>query len=346
MKNKNLIRFLLLTALPLCILVGIMRFGTADDFDLPSTPHLLSGSKGLIIIRDGLNLSYQDLTMIKINLRSWTLEGVNFSNANLAGADLRETTFKNCSFRGANLSSVNASKSTFINCDFEDATITGATISISKDQLRSTKSYKNRSLVGVHLSMRDFSGLDFSRFSLTGSYLEGDLTGCGFTNAIIDGGRHFGSNPHGTKLDPSFTKEQLMSTHSFKARRLIFVTFGRANPSSEIDFSELDLSGFNLTGTDFAGGVFSSSNLNNVNFKNTNLTDAVITNCDFADAANLTLDQIQIDMELQNRQHEGGSTAEGVAGSRGKNNSGRLSRLGFFGISFAGDQTTWQFGWM
>ena len=205
MKTKISIRLLLIMALMLCFLTGILKSGMT--YELPKSKYLLLMDKNntVVEIQDGMNLSRRWLMNARINLQEQTLEGVNFSGADLTGADLRETVFKNCSFKGANLTDVNASETGFVDCDFEDAIISGARFNcLSKEQLITTMNYKNRDLVGVELRWIDFSGLDFSRFHLMDCHLCGNLTGCDFTNASINGYATFPRPRGGATLDSSF----------------------------------------------------------------------------------------------------------------------------------------------
>ena len=184
MKKKNIVQRLSWIVLPF-LYMGIMQY-EVFGYDLLIRKHVLLGSVR-VEIKDGIDLSRQDLTNARINLGLTELRNIDFSRADLTNADLRETKFRNCSFKGANLDGIYAHDARFGGCDFEDATISGAkNLCITQEQLRSTGNYKNRSLRGVELQLCDgFSGMDFSRFDLSNCTLIGDLTGCDFTNARI-----------------------------------------------------------------------------------------------------------------------------------------------------------------
>jgi len=289
MNKKSRLRILLIV-LPLCILTGNVKYGMSQE--LPKTKYLLLLDrpavgvrtvfelKNVVEIKDGMDLSRQYLEGARINRRDQVLEGINFDRADLTNADLRETVFVNCSFKNANLTNVNASNAAFINCDFEGALINGAKITLRKEQLLSLWS---RSLYRVETRNRDLSGMDFSKFNLIASTLIGDLTDCDFTDAALSFDPNLSGPPGQTSLGGTLTKEQLMSTSSYKAKQLMYVWFtGLRSDTPDVGFTGLDLSRFNLTGATFTR-----------NLKDVNLTDAVITHCNFSLATNLTLDQIK-----------------------------------------------------
>lgn len=77
------------------------------------------------------------------------LEGNDFFNKSLIGADFSNADLTNVNFKGANLSGVNFSNATFINCDLRGAIVDGADFS------------------NVDFGSTKLSGVDFSRANMT-----------------------------------------------------------------------------------------------------------------------------------------------------------------------------------
>ena len=177
------------------------------------------------------------------------IEGVSFASSNLTGANLSEVHFRNCSFRGAKLRRVVLVDTYFDEgCDFKDADITGCDITLTRAQLESTANFKNRDLSDLELE-GELEGCDFSSFDLSNTKLatyrpECSVKGCNFTNANISG----------CELQ-NLTKEQLVSTKSFKERNLYGVLFYGC------DFTGVDFTGFDL-------GHFSHCDLTDAKFDN------------------------------------------------------------------------------
>lgn len=238
----------------------------------------------LILLEDGMNLSWQSLPGIFISRAvdfaqpTVPLRNIDFSNCDLHYSDLSETDFIDCSFRSANLGGVITTRYTFFTgCDFTDAHITRSSISLTKEQLMTTGSYKRKDLIGCWFQ-GDFSGVDFSGFDLSGArFISAKIDGCDFSNAKISATALYHSIPPKTIIGNLMTREQLMSTKDFRQGCVLNVTF------SGFDFSELDLSGMNFTGCIF--GL--------ANFHNTSLTNSVFSDCIFSGTKNLTLDQIK-----------------------------------------------------
>ena len=174
-------------------------------------------------------------------LSGWDFHGQNLRNAYLLGSKLG-----NASFSGANLSKANLEQATLTNADLSGSAVTGAsfrqtTVSgFTKDQLYSTASYQAKTLAGMDLAFNDlggwnFRGQDLSNASLDGSVLTNtDLTGAVIRQAILSGATING-----------FTKEQLYSTASYRAK---------------------DLTGVWLRDNDLGGWQFDGQNVTNAQF--------------------------------------------------------------------------------
>jgi uncharacterized protein YjbI with pentapeptide repeats len=88
------------------------------------------------------------------------------------------------------------------------------------------------------------------------------------------------------------TKEQLLTTRDFKFAYVSNVSF------SDVDFSHSDFSNMNFSGCYF--GMTKHLGGNGCNFTGVKLTDAVISNCNFRGAVNLTAEQIKSTWNYKN----------------------------------------------
>jgi uncharacterized protein YjbI with pentapeptide repeats len=88
------------------------------------------------------------------------------------------------------------------------------------------------------------------------------------------------------------TKEQLRTTRDFKLGYVSKISF------FDVDFSRCDFSKMNFSGCHF--GMTKHLDGNGCNFEGVNLTDAVISNCDFRGAVNLTAEQIKSTWNYKN----------------------------------------------
>ena len=184
---------------------------------------------------------------------------LKMDRVNFEGSRFGEMLIKNTSFRGANLRRVVAweLKEGMIGCDLTDADISDSTLPISKEQLISTKNYKEKNLAGCSFTTYqskmgytgiDLSGVSFAGFDLTNTaFYQCDLTDCDFTDATITDIAITG-----------MTYNQLRSTKNFKTKKLSGMLFFQSN------FDNADFRGFEL-------GPF-----RDCSFKNANLTDALL----------------------------------------------------------------------
>jgi uncharacterized protein YjbI with pentapeptide repeats len=122
--------------------------------------------------------------------------------------------FSNETLRGMSFSAVDV--------NLTDAIIDHTRItSVTKEQLYSTRSYKEGNLAGLHVPhVRDaptpFVEFDFSGQNLTGSFLWGPFTDAVFTDAVITGA-DLSYHWHG------LTAEQIKSTWNYKNGRMVGV---------------------------------------------------------------------------------------------------------------------------
>jgi len=146
---------------------------------------------------------------------------------------------------------------------FSDTTSRGFT----KEQLYSTASWKAKDLRWIGLSANNLSGWNLAGQNLTSADLsDATLTGADLADAIVQMAKFRSTTSRG------FTKEQLYSTASWKAKDLTWISL-RSN----------DLSGWNLAGQNLSFAFLNYSTLTGANLSGANLTSA-----DFYDA-NLTL---------------------------------------------------------
>ena len=125
------------------------------------------------------------------------------------------------SFRGEDLENTFFAYSKLDGVDFSDAVIRGAFFfasAISREQLRSTKSYREGDLSGVGFVQLDFTNFDFSGQNLTGVRFQScDLTGADFTNALIT--RATASDTTESRR-AVMTADQIKSTWNYKNNRM------------------------------------------------------------------------------------------------------------------------------
>jgi uncharacterized protein YjbI with pentapeptide repeats len=134
---------------------------------------------------------------------------------------------------------------------------------LSNTNLTRSSFYDNRMLHGSDLTGARFNNADLSYTVLTAS----NLSGAAFAGATV-----IGTNLHVTQ---GFTKVQLYSTASYRAKDLHEIQLGRIN-----------LTGWELSGQDLTGAIFSHSTLTDTNLAGAYLTNAYF---DFATLTNTDL---------------------------------------------------------
>ena len=205
--------------------------------------------------------------------------GQDVSGRNFAGSDRQYSTWvgttaigtifssssnKGVSYKYANFTNailVNASfemADDFASANFTNAVINGANFSSSgftKEQLYSTKSYKNKDISGIDFSGCSFRNCDFSGQDLTNAKFSfSELDNANFTNAVITGADF-------SLTAGRFTKDMLYSTKSYKDK----------------DLSGINLEYLALTNLDFSGQNLTNANINFAHdISSINFTDAII----------------------------------------------------------------------
>lgn len=196
----------------------------------------------------------KDLSGVNLGINAFKITKIaiyDFSGFNLTGARL-------C----ANL--YNPDNPYYTNPDglfkYDDAIILGADMTkiwFQKEQLCSTKSYKDKILDGISISDTDLSGVDFSGVSLKNTYFGYiNLENANFSGANLSGAKFLSLNQHSSRLNVWSTKNAL---------------FFNANLTNT-DFSECVLENVDFRGANMASITGSPT------YKNTIMSDGVIKN--------------------------------------------------------------------
>ncbi len=226
---------------------------------------------------------------------------INNDDKNLSNRNFHYASLNNSSWRNAILADTNFNFTELANADFTDAIITRAELGgnrlrggFCKEQIYSTKSYKEKNLVGINFSVNDMKAWDFSEQNLENARFEWCiLADASFRNANLNGVL-FDDKNNGSasfyKTDFSdaiisncrfkyatndgFTKEQLYSTRSYKDKNLEGLNL------SYCILNAWDFRGQNLKNANFEHSVlkdvdFRGANLKGVNFDNADTSSAI-----------------------------------------------------------------------
>ncbi|MEA1950603.1 MAG: pentapeptide repeat-containing protein [Planctomycetota bacterium] len=205
------------------------------------------------------------------------LQGAIFDDCDLDGVRFNECDLSQASFKGACLTGVYIAASGLKGADFSEAILNGAKLassSLSKEQLKSTHSYKTKNLNDCVISAREVYPLvsdkplvkyDFRKANLYDAYLtNGDFSNCDFTDAGIGNIR---------LSNARITAKQLASTQSYQRRNLRHMSFMNFLTSTRgpcAIYGRIDFSGIDLTGTRFRGSPLDAD-----------FSDSTITDCYF-----------------------------------------------------------------
>ncbi len=156
--------------------------------ELSSPVELLDGANF-----SGLDLS-KDVSFANTSLREANFSNVNFSLANLSGADLR-----NCNFSESYLAANDFSKANLNSADFSDSYLRAADLSGAK-------------LMNTDFSGADLQGVDFSGGTLVNADLSAtDLKGADLTGAKLHGACLSGSDLRAADLSEADLRESDLS---------------------------------------------------------------------------------------------------------------------------------------
>lgn len=183
-------------------------------------------------------------------LRNAVLQGGDFTACDFSGADISDAAFRACKIASGQLavtSNFEQGWATGIvfDCkiegrpDFSGMKLTGSRFpspmfdakfndaevgecffgaSVTEEQLRVTRSYRNGDMSGVAFLRIDFSGSDLSRQNLTHCLFSNcDFTGCDMADAVITGVR-FTDHRYGPTR--GLTVEQVKSTWNYRHHRM------------------------------------------------------------------------------------------------------------------------------
>ena len=245
---------------------------------------------------DLTNASFAGATMNDIDATDAIIKGASFYNAqmndmailtktksykdkDLSGVNLDINYFKitkTCiyDFSGFNLTGAtlcanlyNPDNPNYTNPDgifkYDDAIILGATmhkIAFRKEQLCSTKSYKDKMLDGITVSETNFANIDFRGVSLKNTTFEGmNFSNANFSNANLSGAKISGFDQSASKYAGVYS---LKNAVFFNA-----------------DLTNAELSAGILENVDFRGANMTNTKIGeSVSYKNTIMSDGVIKN--------------------------------------------------------------------
>lgn len=281
--------------------------------------------------------SYKEKDLRGIYLETYDYLGVptwNFEEQDMSYSRLNIHT--KAAFRGANLT-----HTTFYDSlkafDLTDATINGtksygSSDQITKEQLFSTKSYKDKNLSYFYLNVMQLTGADLSGFNLRRARPGTLITNANLTDADISGADFTGAT--------NLTAPQFYSTKNYKNRDLRGVGLGSLYLSIA-DFSNQNLCGAsfyaaslygaNLTDAIYAAGIYAAD-----------LTDATINSANFGSKARQTgrvsADQLYTTKSYKNRDLRGiqfgTHNDDFLSYGRGNSPSLNLSNQDLTGVDF------------
>jgi uncharacterized protein YjbI with pentapeptide repeats len=202
-----------------------------------------------------------------------TILSGDFGSLNFAAFDLRGAVFFDCRLEGCDFTDADIARATFYGSDGGAERTKCFRRILDKEQLYSTKSYKEKSLDQVLFSNVDLTGFDFSGQCL-GQFRRCDLTDARFDDAEFPQplNAHFLPSRMPTAgigflrktpsnygvADCNMTAEQFYSTRTHKSKRLPegFVL-------EQMDLTRWDFSGMDLRYVSFRDSSLAEANLEN-----------------------------------------------------------------------------------
>ena len=219
----------------------------------------------------------------------------DFSGQILQGKDFSNNSYINTNFSNSELDYSKFSNSTLTGANFTDSTITNVNFSgvigFTEEQLKSTKSYKDKKLRSITFSDNDFSAWDFSGQNLEYSFMHDmALVGTNFANADLTDAQFVDS----VFTNADFTNAIVKGAAFHNATGLTYEQLKSTKSYQDKDLGSIGFYGGNLNGWDFSGQSMSEANLGwttlkNATFVNADLSDAYfyhanMTNVDFRGA--------------------------------------------------------------
>jgi len=194
--------------------------------------------------------SYQNRTLRGIGLGYLNLTGADFSGIDLTGASFLGATIKNVNFTDALVTWV----------DFRSVR------EADREQLRSTASFKNRTLEGVNLAGALMTPFDLSGFNLSFADLSRTgLEGVSLANAVVNGTSFSATTAKGVN------REQLYSTHNWQVKDLSGIRL------DENDLTNWDFSGQNLQRASFASSTLTGASFEGADVRFTDFSSSTLT---------------------------------------------------------------------
>lgn len=215
----------------------------------------------------------------------------DFSGQILQGKDFSNNSYINTNFSNSELDYSDFSDSTLTGANFTDSTITsadfGGVIGFTEEQLKSTKSYKDKNLRGVTFSDNDFSGWDFSGQNLEYSFMHDmTLVGTNFANADFTDVQFVDS----TFTNADFTNAIVKGAAFHNATGLTYEQLKSTKSYQDKDLGSIVFYGCNLNGWDFSGQSMSEASLRWTTLKNASFVNADLSDADFSNASMTNVD--------------------------------------------------------
>ena len=234
---------------------GIDRFHK-DIVDLNSRKFLFANLTGAWV--QGGNFIEVDLR--GADLQGAHLEGTNFVRAELQGAKLRGTLLRNADLAAANASGANLERAVLLSAALSSTQLQGA--NLSGANLKDASIISTR-LQGANLSHADLRGAIFKKAWLQSA----DLSGADLRNAEITSTQLQGADLATAKLQNSDLEKTQMQGVRLSGALL-----------QGVRLSEVNLQGANLEGAQLQG-----ANLKSTELQGADLTNARLQGADFAD---------------------------------------------------------------
>ncbi|MDR1480757.1 MAG: pentapeptide repeat-containing protein [Planctomycetaceae bacterium] len=195
------------------------------------------------------NCNFRGANLRKAQFELCNLEKSNFTKTNLADVTFYDCNLNKCNFEDAEIKNTRFDDDSYLYSPYEhlgrpcvcsyDKKITVKPVreglpvrligplpaekNMTAEQLKSTASYKRKELLSIGLGFSDLSGVDFSRFNLTGSSFMGSLQNANFTDAVITGcsfGGCYSPKCDFSTLKTNLTIEQIKSTWNYKTNNM------------------------------------------------------------------------------------------------------------------------------
>ena len=266
---------------------------------------------------DGLTISGKDIL------------GGSYKNSSWIGASIKESTFTATKFNESNFSTAKINESNFENVDISNSTFDEVEFTKVKFTGSTAKntSFKKAKMTYGSVSFRSgiFDGADFSEAVLSIFFGSngGSAVSASFENSSLVGANFSKAKLITARLTlPYEAKVWQTSSVNFSGADLTGANFSDTTLATDtnnykgvyVNFSGATLKSVNFTnatlGNDTFGLSLSGKDLSGCNFTNAKLdkvwlSDSVITNVNFSNARNLTIDQLSATKNYKNKNLSG-----------------------------------------